>query len=227
MTLKLAIWDVDGTIVDSRQTITSCMDRAFEVHGLAPPGYDRTRKTIGLGLFEAIAEIADEGTPDTVIQNICTSYKEAFVAHRTQAGFVEQLYEGALESITRLAEDNWLLAIATGKSRRGLDAIFKTHDLEKFFDTIWCADDGPGKPSPFMCLEAMSALGAEPHQSVMIGDAVHDMRMARSAGITALGVTWGFGLARELEGAGAHSVHTCFTGLNTELKSFGSAQPRI
>ena len=112
-------------------------------------------------MFEAIAEIADEGTPDIVIQNICTSYKEAFVAHRTQSGFVEQLYEGALESITSLAEDNWLLAIATGKSRRGLDAIFKTHDLEKFFDTIWCADDGPGKPSPFMCLEAMSALGAE------------------------------------------------------------------
>ena len=227
MSLKLAIWDVDGTIVDSRETISTCMDRAFELHGLTPPGYEKTRRMVGLGLFEGISVLVDPGTDERIVHDLCTSYKQAFVKHRSRPGFVEQLYEGALDSVARLAEDNWLLAIATGKSRRGLEAIFKSHDLEQYFDTIWCADDGPGKPNPFMCVEAMSAVGAEPIQTLMIGDAVHDMRMARAAGITALGVTWGFGHAPELEAAGAHTVHDCFEGLNAELKSFGSVKPQI
>ena len=227
MSLKLAIWDVDGTIVDSRETISVCMDRAFEIQGLAPPGYAKTRTMVGLGLFEGISELVEPGTDAHVIHALCTSYREAFVAHRSQSGFVEQLYDGALESVARLAADNWLLAIATGKSRRGLEAIFSTHDLEKYFDTIWCADDGPGKPSPFMCREAMSAVGAEADQALMIGDAVHDIRMARAAGIRALGVTWGFGSAAELEAAGAHAVHDCFEELNAELKSFRTVKPQI
>ena len=225
MSLKLAIWDVDGTIVDSRKTISDCMDRAFKKQGLAPPGYERTRTIVGLGLFEAIAKIAGEGTDTQTVHDLCAAYKQAFVAHRTQPGFSEQLYAGALDSLERLANENWLLAIATGKSRRGLEAIFKTHDLEQYFDTVWCADDGPGKPSPFMCVEAMSALGAEPRQTLMIGDAVHDMRMARAAGIRALGVTWGFGEAAELEAAGAHSVHESFACLNDALKTFRSDKP--
>lgn len=227
MSLKLAIWDVDGTIVDSRKTISDCMDLAFESQGLAAPGYNRTRQMVGLGLFEGIAEIAPPETGDEMVHSLCAAYKEAFVAHRTQPGFQEELYTGALEAIMRLVNDNWLLAIATGKSRRGLDAIFKSHDLEQFFDTVWCADDGPGKPNPFMCQEAMSALGAEAGQTLMIGDAVHDMRMARSAGITALGVTWGFGTADELKDAGAHAVHESFEHLNANLKSFRSSKPQI
>ncbi len=227
MSLKLAIWDVDGTIVDSRTTISECMDRAFEAHGLPAPGYERTRKIVGLDLFDAIAEIAGQGVDSEKVHDLCRSYKEAFVAHRSRPGFVEALYPGAVDAIEALANDNWLLAIATGKSRRGLDAIFSTHDLEKYFDTIWCADDGPGKPSPFMCLEAMSAVGAESTQALMIGDAVHDMRMARSAGITAFGVSWGFGNRSELENAGAHAVYESFTDLNAKLKSFRPIKPQI
>jgi len=227
MNLRLAIWDVDGTIVDSRTTISACMDRAFERHGLKAPGYERTRTMVGLGLFEGIAELVEPGTSDDMIAALCASYKEAFVAHRSEPGFSEQLYAGAMQSIRQLSENNWLLAISTGKSRRGLDAIFKTHDLEKYFDTIWCADDGPGKPSPFMCQEAMGAVGAEPHETLMIGDAVHDMRMARAAGITAYGVTWGFGTEAELEKSGAHKVHKSFEDLNTSLESFGSSKPEI
>lgn len=227
MSLRLAIWDVDGTIVDSRKTISDCMDRAFERHGLKPPGYERTRTMVGLGLFEGIAELVEPGTHEDMISALCASYKEAFVAHRSEPGFSEQLYAGAMQSIRQLAADNWLLAIATGKSRRGLDAIFKTHDLEKYFETIWCADDGPGKPSPFMCLEAMGAVGAEPQETLMIGDAVHDMRMARAAGITAFGVTWGFGEGPELAASGAHKVHHTFEDLNVSLKTFGSSQPSL
>ena len=203
------------------------MDRAFETLDLAPPGYEKTRTMVGLGLFEGISELVEPGTDEQLIHELCAAYKQAFVAHRTQSGFVEQLYDGALDSIARLADQNWLLAIATGKSRRGLEAIFSSHDLEKYFDTIWCADDGPGKPNPFMCLEAMSAVGAEPDQTLMIGDAVHDMRMARAAGVTALGVTWGFADAHELDAAGAHTVHESFEGLNATLNSFRSIKPQI
>ena len=227
MSLKLAIWDVDGTIVDSRETISVCMDQAFDACGLAPPGYERTRSMVGLGLFEGVAEIAPAGTDEAVIHKLCEAYRNAFVAHRTRPGFAERLYDGALEAIERLANDNWLLAISTGKSRRGLEAIFATHPLKPYFDTIWCADDGPGKPSPFMCLEAMKALGAEPHQSVMIGDAVHDMRMARAANMSAHGVTWGFGTAPELGAAGAHSVHHSFEELNAALENFRPIKPRL
>ena len=227
MNLRLAIWDVDGTIVDSRTTISDCMDRAFERHGLKPPGYERTRTMVGLGLLEGIAELVEPGTSDDMISALGASYREAFVAHRSEPGFSEQLYSGAVQSIRKLAEDNWLLAIATGKSRRGLDAVFERHDLQKYFQTIWCADDGPGKPSPFMCLEAMGAVGAEPHEALMIGDAVHDMRMARAAGITAYGVTWGFGTAGELENSGAHKVFNSFEDLNASFESFGSSKPGI
>lgn len=220
MSLKLAIWDVDGTIIDSRRTISVCMDRAFEKEGFEAPGYALTRTMVGLGLFEGIASIAPDGTSEQKLHQICASYKSEFVAHRSEPGFVEKLYDGAMDAIKNLAEADWLLAISTGKSRRGLEAVFKMHPLKHFFDTIWCADDGPGKPNPFMCLEAMNAVGAEAEQTVMIGDAVHDMRMARAAGITAYGVSWGFGTSDELVAAGANGVFDTFQRLNAALQSF-------
>ena len=98
----------------------------------------------------------------------------------------------------------WLLiGMATGKSRAGIRSLFDTHELEQFFDTIWCADDGPGKPHPFMVEMAMDSLGVEPDSAVMIGDAIHDIAMGRAAGVRTLGVSWGFGAAHELEAAGA------------------------
>ncbi len=100
------------------------------------------------------------------------------------------MYDGALDTLYRLANEGWLLAIATGKARRGVEAFFEQHDTRHLFDTTWCADDGPGKPHPFMCEQAMSALGAEPHQSLIIGDAIHDIRMGLNAGIHTYGVSW-------------------------------------
>jgi len=217
MTLKLAIWDMDGTIVDSREVIQTAMVRSFESHGLTPPTYDDTRQIVGLALREAIEMLAPE---DVDLNALTTSYKEAFVARRAEPGFREPLYDGAVETLERLANENWLIAMATGKSHSGIRAVFEMHPLKQYFDTIWCADDGPGKPHPYMCLEAMKALGAEPVQSLIIGDAVHDMRMGRNAGISCHGVTWGFGEAQELTTAGAHFVHDDFKSLNAQLDKF-------
>ena len=112
--------------------------------------------------------------------------------------------------------------MATGKSHGGIRAIFEMHPLAQYFDTIWCADDGPGKPHPFMCDEAMKAVGAQPHQSLIIGDAIHDIRMGLNAGIHTLGVSWGFGEASELENEGAHEVHHDFGSLNQSLDNFAA-----
>lgn len=217
MSLKLAIWDMDGTIVDSREVIQSAMERTFTALGLAPPDYDATRKTIGLGLKEACQILAPDYDD---IDRLAATYKEAFVANRAEPGFKEPLYDGAVDTLRRLADDGWLIAMATGKSHAGIRAIFEMHPLESFFDTIWCADDGPGKPHPFMCDEAMKAVGAEPHQSLIIGDAIHDIRMGLNAGIHTLGVSWGFGEAQELSEVGAHEVHHDFTTLNASLDAF-------
>ena len=217
MTLKLAIWDMDGTIVDSREVIQTAMERTFENLGLAPPPYEEPRKTIGLGLQEACQILAPDYED---IDHLAATYKQAFVARRAEPNFKEPLYDGAVETLERLANEGWLIAMATGKSHQGIRAIFEMHPLSHYFDTIWCADDGPGKPHPFMCQEAMKAVGAEPHQSLIIGDAVHDITMGRNAGIYTLGVSWGFGTAEELESVGAHEVHHDYASLGASLDAF-------
>lgn len=219
MSLKLAIWDMDGTIVDSREVIQTAMVRAFESLKLDPPSYDQTRTVVGLGLEEACQTLAPD---DVEIGQLVTAYKEAFVVRRSEPNFKEPLYEGATETLDRLAKDGWLIAMATGKSHRGIRAVFDMHPLEAYFDTIWCADDGPGKPHPFMCDQAMSVVGAEPHQTLIIGDAIHDIRMGLNAGIHTLGVSWGFGETGELQAAGAHEVHHDFETLNASLDQFAT-----
>lgn len=219
MSLKLAIWDVDGTIVDSRSVITRAMASAFEACGHAAPGYDQTRHVVGLGLSEACAVLAP-GCDADALERIVAAYKDAFIAERTSPDYHEPLYDGALETLQRLAEENWLIAMATGKSRRGIAALFEAHPLQDFFDTIHCADDGPGKPHPAMVQAAMDRMGAVASEALMIGDAVHDMRMGRAAGVHCLGVDWGFGTREELREAGAHHVSGAFTELNAEIDGF-------
>lgn len=220
MTLKLAIWDMDGTIVDSREVIQTAMVRAFEACGIKPPEYDATRQTIGLGLVEACQRLLPPGADDSSLPELVEAYRQAFVARRNESDFCEPLYNGAVETLDRLANEGWLIAMATGKSHRGIRSIFEMHPLEQYFDTIWCADDGPGKPHPFMVQEAMKALGAEPYQTLMIGDAVFDIQMGNAAGVETHGVGWGFGTISELKAAGADHLHDEFGTLNHALDAF-------
>jgi phosphoglycolate phosphatase len=202
MELRLAIWDVDGTLVDSRAVIQACMEAAFRETGLPPPDYDATRRIVGLSLVAGIAQLA---------------------RLRADPALHEPMYDGALDVLDRLKQDGWLLAIATGKTHRGLDGLFAKHPIRSYFDTVWCADDGPGKPHPFMVEQSMRALGCAPSQSLMIGDAIHDIAMGRAAGVRSLGVSWGFGRADELHEAGADEVHHEFSTLTDSLLAFAPA----
>ncbi len=222
MTQRLAIWDMDGTVVDSREVIQTAMERAFAACDLPPPPYDATRRLVGLSLHEVCRQLAPADIAPDRLERLVEAYKAAFVQRRTEPDYVEPLYAGAVETLERLANEGWLLAVATGKARRGVEALFEMHPLRDYFDTVWCADDGPGKPHPFMVMEAMRAVGADAARSVIIGDAVHDIAMGRSAGITAYGVAWGFGKADELHAAGAHEVHHSFETLNAAFDQFAA-----
>lgn len=221
--LRLAIWDVDGTIVDSREVIQACMEAAFHEAGLTAPDYDATRQIVGLSLHEACARLAPPDIGARRLDGLVEAYRMSFIRHRARPGFREVLYDGVLDVLDRLQAEGWLMAIATGKTHRGLQSLFETHNLRPYFDTVWCADDGPGKPHPFMVEQAMKALGCEPGQSLMIGDAIHDMAMGKAAGVRAVGVSWGFGRASELADAGADEIHENFASLDASLRAFQPA----
>ncbi len=218
--MRFCIFDIDGTLVDSREAIASAMDEAFNAIGLEGPGYERTRHVVGLSLTPACKFLAPPDLSDADVERLVEAYKNAFLARRARCDTPEPLYDGALDLLRSLSEDGWLIGAATGKARRGVDYIFDRHDIGRYFDTVWCADDGPGKPHPFMVDEAVRAVGAARDRSLMVGDTSHDIVMARAAGVRAIGVTWGFHLHRELVASGAHEIHDDFASLRSSLDGF-------
>lgn len=220
MTRLLAVFDVDGTLVDSRRSIADAMDMAFSALGLAPPGYAETRRIVGLSLEPAIAVLAPD-LPRSDYRRLADAYKDAFVANRA-AGQHEPLYDGARDLVARLRADGWRLGVATGKARRGVDAFLDTHGFHGWFDAAFCADDGPGKPDPHMLNRVIETVGADPSHTVMIGDTSFDMLMARAADCYAQGVSWGFHTADEIREGGAHHVADDYLELGTELDAWRS-----
>lgn len=217
MTLRFAVFDIDGTLVDSRAIITACMDKAFIGAGLPPPGFERTRRVIGLSLAVGLEQLAPQAD-DALRTLILESYRTAFFEMRQDPAFLSPAYEGADALLRSLLADHWVLGIATGKSRRGLDAMLEQHAWGDLFQAHFCADDGPGKPHPHMVLENMRVVGARPEQTLVIGDSEHDMAMAVAAGTTAIGVSWGFGTTEEMLAAGAVRVTHQMSELEEALK---------
>lgn len=213
------MFDIDGTLVDSRSTIQRSMEAAFEAIGRPPPDYEATRQIVGLNLQEALDALAP-GLDEDGRTRLTKAYGDAFVALHAQPGVVEPLYDGAAELLDRLRGDGWLIAMATGKSRRGVERVIRTHDWADLFDSTHCADDGPGKPHPAMLVECMRVLQVRPHQVVMIGDTGHDIRMAKAAQVRAQGVGWGFHTAEEVRDAGADHVAETFDELGEQLDRF-------
>lgn len=213
MTVRLVIFDCDGTLVDSQLMIIAAMAQAFEQEGLSPPAREAVLGVVGLSLPEAIWRLAD-GLDEAVVLRLSDAYKSAFGALRQSTEHYEPLFVGAHEAVRRLAdEDDVVLGIATGKSRRGVDHILSREAMTPYFATIQTADDAPSKPHPGMIERAMAEVGAGPRETVMIGDTTFDMQMARNAGVTALGVTWGYHPVDALHDAGAHRIAADFDEL--------------
>lgn len=202
---RLAIFDCDGTLVDSQHNICLAMERCFADAGLEPPARERTRNVVGLSLVEAMRAMLPEAGPDDHAA-LAESYKNAFHAMRSEGLAEEPLFDGVAELLDRLEAGGWLLGIATGKSDRGVALCLEHHGLAGRFVTIQTADRHPSKPHPSMIAQALADAGAAAETSLMIGDTSYDMAMARAAGVTAVGVAWGYHSPDELVRAGAHRV---------------------
>lgn len=190
---RLVIFDVDGTLVDSRADIIGSMTDGFALAGLPAPDPEAVMGIVGLSLDIAVPRLAPD-LPGETHARIVAAYKQAYMARRVRAGADHSpFYPGMRELIEELAaEPATILAIATGKSRRGLDALLENHAMTGTFFTTQCADDHPSKPNPSMILAALAETGIAADRAVMIGDASFDIDMAHAAGVRAIGVGWGF-----------------------------------
>jgi phosphoglycolate phosphatase len=203
--IRCAVFDCDGTLVDSGGTIHRALGLAFAEHGLELPPRQQAQRVIGLSLVEAMAELAPDHDAD-LHGRMAQTYKDAFVTLRGQQQVEEPLYDGILPLLDALEERGWLLAVATGKSDRGLRHCLTAHGLHARFLSLQTADRHPSKPHPSMTLQALADCGADPEHSVVIGDTGWDMRMAKAAGAHAIGVLWGYHDEAELLAAGADTI---------------------
>ncbi len=202
---RLAIFDCDGTLVDSQHNICLAMEDSFQRSGLAPPERDNIRRIVGLSLLEAVQALAPDAHTDLHAQ-LGEDYKTAFQRLRGRGLVDEPLFEGITDALSTLVEDGWLLGVATGKSDRGLALCLDHHGIGRHFVTLQTADRHPSKPHPSMIQQAMAEAGAAPETTMMIGDTAYDIGMARAAGVTAVGVAWGYHDETELFAEGAHHV---------------------
>ena len=201
---RLAIFDCDGTLVDSGGTIHRALDATFRAHSLICPPRHEAQKVIGLSLEQAMEALAPAADADA----LSATYKENFIAMRGAGEVQEPLFDGIVELLDTLEKEGWLLGVATGKSLRGLNHCLASHGLTGRFVTLQTADTNPSKPDPCMARTAMAEAGASPANTVFIGDTAWDMGCARAAGCLAIGAAWGYHTPEELLADGAHHVAT-------------------
>lgn len=203
--LKLVLFDMDGTLIDSRATIVAAMTRGFLDEGLPPPPATRIHHVVGLSLEEALKALAPDQPADR-LRRVGEAYRAAYSRRSDGTSDTEPLFGGMRDVLTALEEAGLLLGIATGKARRGLDAILERQGLTGRFLTLQTGDTGPSKPNPDMVFRALRETGANAAETVVVGDTTFDIEMARAAGAGAVGVTWGFHPASALVAAGADAI---------------------
>jgi phosphoglycolate phosphatase len=189
----LVIFDVDGTLVDSQGEIMAAMTAAFDAEGLVAPTRAAVLAIVGLSLPQAFARLVP--AVGAVVQDRLTvAYKAAYNDRRLRMGAAAggPLYPGAREAIAALQAGGWTLAVATGKSQRGLRAVLEGHGLTGVFASLQTADDHPSKPDPGMVRACLAATGIPADRAVMVGDTTFDMTMGRAAGVATVGVNWGY-----------------------------------
>lgn len=192
--LRLVIWDVDGTLVNSRATILFAMRSAFDVTGVSYPGDAAAMSGVGLSLPVLFARMCPDAD-DVALGALTKAYKQAYFDRRVALGDQEMtpFFDGMRDVLDALRADDWtLMAVATGKSRRGLDKMISGHGLQSYFQSTQSADEHPSKPNPSMIMSALRDTGVDPARAVIVGDTTFDIDMGRAAGVRTLGVGWGY-----------------------------------
>lgn len=202
---RLAVFDCDGTLVDSGGAIYAALVRTFDEHRREVPTPEVGQRVIGLSLVEAMAGLAPEAEFDECIA-LAETYKRHFAAARIAGEVEEPLFPGVLELLDALEGEGWLLAVATGKSDRGLRHCLDTHGIHARFVSLQTGDRHPSKPHPSMIELAMAEAGSDPSRTMMIGDTTFDMLMGQAANTLPIGVAWGYHGRDELIAAGAAAV---------------------
>jgi phosphoglycolate phosphatase len=201
----LIAFDWDGTLFDSTKIIVRCIQRAVADVGGTVPGDREAAYVIGMGLMEALAHAAPD-VPKEKYPELGARYRFHYTAHQDDL----VLFDGVLAMLQALKERHHWLAVATGKSRRGLDEALRSSELHGVFDGSRTADETAGKPHPRMLHELMREFGADGARTLMIGDTTHDLQMAVNAGCPAVGVSYGAHEPSEFESLSpvfvAHSV---------------------
>lgn len=205
MTTRLAIFDCDGTLVDGQAAVCDAMEAGFMAAGLPAPDRREVRRLVGLSLPQAIGLLVPEVSEDQRALAV-QAYKDSFRNTRVTGQLHEPLFEGIAALLHRLDEAGWMLAVATGKSDRGLNACMATHGLTELFVSLQTADRHPSKPHPSMIEQCLADAGAQAADAVMIGDTTFDIDMARNANVRALGVSWGYHTPDELLASGAQAI---------------------
>ena len=190
---RLVIFDVDGTLVDSQAEIVGAMGEAFAAEALPAPSRGAILSIIGLSLPEGFRVLCPDGG-DGLRDRLAGHYRAAFRDHATSdLQRRSPLFPGAIAALRRLhAQPGTLLAVATGKSTRGLDRLIDQHGLHGLFISRQTADVHPSKPHPSMVLACLSDAGVPPARAVMVGDTTYDMDMARACSVATIGVAWGY-----------------------------------
>jgi phosphoglycolate phosphatase len=196
---SLIVFDWDGTLMDSEAKIVRCMQAAAADVGIPDPGTEAIRNIIGLGLNEAMQVLFPQQTP----------VHRADLVERYRRHFLEldstgmPLFPGVAQGLTQLAEQGYLLAIATGKARRGLNRVLDDTGMRHLFISSRCSDEAISKPHPQMLEDILDETGIGAGRTLMVGDTVYDMEMARSAKVAGLAVSYGVHARERLLGCGA------------------------
>ncbi len=212
MALRMVVFDVDGTLIYNASPIPPCSVGGFLVSKSEEPQNSGNHVHEAFSLPEVVG-VPDSPVSRNVKENIDKSYGKIFLEKSIYDQNFMSFFDGALACISALNDSGYLLGIATGHSRKGLDRVFSGLDLSSIFVATGTADDGPGKPNPYILNKVISDVGVSASDAVMVGDSIHDMTMARAAGTYALGVTWGQGCSQQLKVHGAHAVVATFDDL--------------
>jgi phosphoglycolate phosphatase len=216
--LTLVLFDLDGTLVDGQHSIIATFEAVMPMFGYAPPSHDAIRAVVGRSLPLAIADMLG---PEAPVERMTAAYKDYFHKMRSRPGYSETIYDGVDATLRKLgARDDLLLGTATGKALRGIRWLIEGNGWEGVFTTLQGADTAASKPSPEMVLNACRETGVPPERTVVFGDSIHDMQMARAAGAHAVGVSWGYGAPEALLHHGAARIIDAFPEVEDAIAAF-------